>query len=656
MDIRNKRIQTEINRIIKESLSDGYLPTSSEVNARLSRYIHERNLDGPVYDYEKIFNNFAMDILQESVSDAYTDMSMIMGAVVDLHEELERSIDKFEVEKRKHDYRVNKLESELYNLTSQYATSGYTEVFVENIVDMENFDTYQSDCDINLISHDITLQKLEDAIYTGKFDIDVQSEDDIRTNGKISEFIQKKGSYWQCISKKESQDGAYIDIMIDFLKDVQINKVEMEIPLLKPSRVTVSTSSSLDRWIVQHEELVKNSMVANTQGSFRHMRIRIEKDEADKFILGTYEYHFLIDTILFYTINYKRKSTLLTKPIPFTSNINTISIKDEAIVPNSTEIKYYVALNSDTPQWRRISPINRPSKDGEAFAVFNTLEKGRFKDISMRKDLAKDNYRISTAMNQDILVIDEIKDIQITRGKLLKGIGQWKVDKIPSIESTNEALNKSLFVKEKANIETSYQDIIVGKLLSEEKFTSTCAVKFTSAIDCPKGIRPKAYQLSANYPTSIYLNGENIYSGTPSAGTHITYPFKEKKNILEIIINVNEMNVDDETPYALVSANLNMDISRFSTQIYGHPEEMEEVSYFNLKYNTHNRKNVYTLREIGDAYQVVIKDPDMSIKYRFYYDYISVEENELLLMIEMGREFEAVNTSPRVRKIEIMNI
>lgn len=655
MNIRDKRINTEVNRVIKESLSNGYLPTSNEVIGAVSRYISGSDLSAPLYKYHKIYDEFSIEDLNRAITDLAKDLGIAYESILELYDEIDSQVSKFDTEKRKYDYRTSQLESQLYNLANQYGTSGYMEIFAENIIDMQNFNVQSTDCDINLQSRDITLRRLEDKPYDGPMTITLSTSGDLSTNGRIEDYMDKQGVYWQAIVKKQTQEATSLSILIDFGRTLALNKLEMEMPLLKPAEVSVSTSQSSDSWILQFKEKVPRDLVANMQGTFRYLKIDIRKEEADKVILGTYEYHFLVDTLKLFSINYANRSTLITSPIKMNSNINKVSIVDDSQRPNSTDIKYYVALDSSTPHWVPITPLNDTRTNLNKVVSFNTVEVGRYRDVSLRTDISQDAYLAMTANGQGLYTIQDLNDIKIIRSAMLKGINSWKVEKLTGIESIPGPIGKGVFSKNQnsTNLSIVYQPMSVGKIMRGDTFTEPCVLKYTAAIECPKGVKPKAAQLVSNYPVNVYLNGEIIYSGTPTSGTEVTYPFREKKNILEIIINVNAMNTEGETPTAKASLETNMDISKLSTQVYGESEPMREVSFFNLKYNTNNEKNVYALKRTSNGYQLLIKDSDLSIAYRFYYDYVISDATELLLKAELMREFDTVNVTPRLRKFEI---
>ena len=654
MNINDKRIQKKIDSIIYENLSNGHLPTSNEVIGSISKYIYENNLSMPNYEFSKIYKDFDIEDLNNSRMSVAEDLSIVYKSILELYEEIDGQVEKFDAEKKKFDYKINSLQSTLFNLANQYSASGYAETFIENVVDMQNFNISLSDCDIDLQNQNITLKRLQDKPYTNIASISVESDSEVIQNGRLIDYINTDGHYWQGIVSKDKQEKTYVSIIIDFGKTVNINQVEINAPLLKTGLIDISTSNTMESWIAQYAGVLTTKCLANMQGEFRYIKLVISKEEADKFILNTYQYHFIIDTIRFFQVNYASKSVLISNPIKTNSNINKVSIVDESIRPNSTNVKYYVALNSSTPEWVPINPLNDIAEENKVI-TFNTIETGRFRDIYLPEGISSDAYKQFKANGQNIYSIGEIKDIEITKNALYKGINSWRVDVLKDIETIEGPVGKAIFIKNQMsdNLSTYYKPILAGYLFKNDSFNGTCAVKFTTTIECPKEISPKSAKISSTYPLSIYLNGDLIYSGTPDASTEVTYAFKEKKNVLEVVININKANAGDENPISIVTTHMNLDLAKISTQIYADPDPMTEVSLFNLKYNMNNKKNVYALRKINDGYQILIKDDDLSIGYRFFYDYIAQNANELLVKVELSREFNSINVTPRLEKYEV---
>lgn len=656
MRIKDRRLQVELNKIIKAFLQDGYLPPAQSTIASLGNYISRHNLSMPMYEYKRLSKEFTEDIMNETKSKVAGDLDIIYQSVIELYQTLESEINKFEAEKKKCDYKADKLESILLNIVNKYTTSGYTDSFVDNVVDMQNYNISKSTCDVDLQNKEVTLQKLQDNIYQNITDIDVIGTS-LSQNMDIANAIHKKGVYWQGIISKPIQEETSLDIILKLEKQESINKLEVNMPLLKPCYINVYTSDDMDSWKNQYSGSIDNKLIVNLENSFQYIRFELIKTEADKFVGEQYKYYFLMDTIYLYQINYANSSTLISNPITFDNNINKVSIEDFASIPGGTEINYYISKNVDTPEWIPIVPINR-DKEGTKIIDFNTMENNVIRDIELPTDISSDSYKMATINGQDIFSIDEIKGIEIVKSNLYKGLNSWKVEKIE--RSINGNADKTIFLNNRPDIVVTYEPIVSQKILNSRKFTTPTVLKFSTTIECQEGVNPVKGILISNFHTTVYLNGKLLDVTKPMVQKEITYHFKSGKNILEVIVNVNQTNFGQQ---AIATADLNIrsgfggQYSNFpysiATNVYADPEPLTEVSLFNLKYNTNNRKDVYALKQINDGYRILTKDTDLSIKYRLKYDYIAEEQKQLLFRADFSRLYNTMNITPRLKKYEI---
>lgn len=667
MNIKDRRIKHEINRIIKENLVKGYVPTSNEVIAELGTYMSLNNLTLPSYQYKKIYSNFSLEDINEAKKDVSSDLNIVFESIADLYKEVENQINKFESEKKKYNYRINQLQSELLNLVNKYSTNAYTDTFMERFNDMSNINIANTTCNIDINNNEVTLGKLSDVVYSDIYDITVDTSK-IGENGKVTfmngnplSYTNTKGSYWKIEVSKPSQEPTTVALVIDLGKIVPINKIEVESPLIKSTTVLIEASADGDKWSKMSEGVIETKITSNLHNNIRFIRLSFNKVEADKFGDGMFKYIYILDTIKLYQVAYAKSSVLLSNPIKLESNINKVSIIDDSIIPSSTNIEYFVAINSPNPEWIPITPVNRPElQQDNKVITFNTINSVVGKQIFLDSSVSKEEYeKKNLSVNTQkiyTLTPNSIGQGQIVRSKLFKGANSWRVDKLTTYIEGNPS--KDIFLRNAKDIQTSYKSLTplrTSQILNGETFNQASVVKYSITLECPDTEQVVNAKLVSNCPTTIYLNGGTpIYEGSPSdnetKNATVKYKFTRGTNVLEIIQNVDKANSENIVPAYL---DLGLSLEVLSLYIYADPIPMKEVSLFNLRYNTNNQKDVYAIEKSNNGYEVLIKDDDLSIKYMISYDYVIEDVKEILLSAILKRNYESVNITPKLKGYEI---
>lgn len=663
MNIKDKRVKAEIDRTIRENLVKGYIPTSNEVISEIGNYMASNNLSLPSYQFNKIYSDFPSSVLNNAKYNISNDLDIIFECAAELYQETEKQINKFESEKRKYDYRLNKLQSELLNLVNKYSSNAYTDIKIENFSDMNEFNIAQTTCDIDIRNHEATLQRLSDSIYSDISDITADFSNvgstgiTITTNGLPIDYISKSGIYWKAEVSKPTQETTEISLLLDLGKITSINKIELETPFMKPTNIIIEISTDGDRWISSDSSTIETKYISNLEGSMRYIKIRFSKDEADKFTNNNFQYIFLLDTIKLYQVEYAKTSTMISTPIKINSNINKVSIIEDAVIPPSTTISYFVALNGKNPEWVPITPLNRTNTDVNKVITFNTVDTVIEKQISVDSTVSKDEYELPhlSVNGQKIYTITPtgISSNKIIKSKLYKGTNAWRVDELITYLPDTAELGKELFLNNVKYTNTYYQNLTQyrsGQILNGKQYSANTITKYTTSIECAENGQTARGKLVAGFPVTLYLNGKQIYAGIPSKNQNVDYEFKGGINVIEAIINVNKANLEET---AVVYLDLGINLEVISSYRYAEPEPMKEVSLFDLRYNTNNQKNVYSIMESNDGYEVLVKDDDLSIKYMMVYDCIIEEIDEILVSAVLKRGYDSISITPRLKQYEL---
>jgi hypothetical protein len=420
-------------------------------------------------------------------------------------------------------------------------------------------------------------------------------------------------------------------------------------PVLKKCDIAISSSTDGDEWNAEFEGKVSALCAANFSNSFRYIQVILSKIEADKQKLGKYQYYFIVDNIKLDTVRYSMESDMISKPIGIGSNINKVSLSVDAVMPTSTSIDYYVAAKSDDPTWIAISPEEATNKVNPTVIAFNTIETDQRLSIQISDEISNDAYEMKnySVNGQHLYAIAEIDNTEITAHKLYKGMNAWKVESLAM--TANGTQTHSVFISNPSIITTKYvpiSDDKPGLILNNQQIATNAIMNYSTTICREAGDTVYKEIVAASHPITVYLNGVILYSGTPSSGTTITYPFKKGSNLLEVIINVNG------TP-AACSADLNLSLFSIGSIICANKAPMKSVSLFDLRYNTNNQYNAYTLYYVDGKYKVIVKDPNLAIRYDLVYDYAVVPVEEIIVKATLRREQSTVDTTPRLLAYEV---
>lgn len=649
MSIRDRRLKAQIDEVIKRNLANGYVPTANEVIGELSQYLIENNLSVPSFQFVKKGKKFTAKDLDTAKQKVRQDLNTLYEALIEIYQLTEEQIEKFTTEKKKYDYRLFNLESQLTSLLHKYSTSGYIAAYRDNFSDIQNIDLSKTTADIDITNHEATLKRLNDASYDD-FTISVSAGTSIiNQNGNIMNLINRDGAQWQGIIEKTKQEQTSLTIDID-VKDVKdINKIEIGMPMLKKCGVTIYTSQDGDRWLKEYAGETSTRCTANFSTRLRYIRIILSKTEADKLNLGTYMYYFIISEIKLGSINYAMESEIVSRPISVGTNINKVSIVTEEVTPPTTSIEYYVAAYSNNPDWIPISPIGQKNAQHPTVVTFNSVQTNNRLHIALPEGISNDAYELKNLSinGQRLFAIAEIEGVNITNYRLMKGVDAWKVETL-NIAATGEQ-TQAIFVQNKKDIITSYKPILQDKpglILNSERINQNSVIKFSTAITRETGDTVVKEMIASSHPVTVYLNGSIIYKGTPRGASMITYPFRKGVNVLEVIVNI-------QNAPASASLDLNLQLYSIGSSICANRDPVEPVSLFNLRYNTNNQYNVYTLYQMGDMYVVIVKDPDLSIRYDFIYDYITEPVDKILFKAVLKRKHTTINATPKLISYEL---
>lgn len=657
MSIEDRRIKQAINRIIEDNLKKGYMPTSKEVISEIDQYVSTNELSKPEFNYRKFYSDFDIEEIDRASEHIYNDIHIIYESLSELYREIQKQINKFESEKKKYTYRFNKIESEVLNLTNKYSSSTYVDSLVEDFNDLGNINLQETDANIDINNKEATLGRMNNKIFKQIKDISINyyEHDEVRADGLLEDVIDRKGQYWKATLETSIQKRTYVEIILDLGEVISLNKIEIESPMVKATDMVIGTSKDSDEWSESSVKSILSKHSDNIGEKCRYIKLTLSKEEADKYLDNKYQYIYIIDTIKLYYTSYKNKSTIITKPLKMKTDINKVSLIEDATIPSGSDIRYYVALNKSPVEWVEITPINRKNPTNNKVVSFNTTTNIEGKNLFINNSISKDEYEIKELRvnNQKIYNITPggLTANKIIKNKVYKGANSWKEEKIKTY--TEEDITNQIFLDNKNSISTSYKKINPyrnGQILNGEVFTQPTVIKYSTTIEKENGKEVVKGNLVSNFQVSLYLNGELLYIGVPDNGKNINYMLNNGTNLIEVMINIPNANEIDE---AVAYLDLGLNISSLSKYIHADDKSMKEVSLFNLRYNTNNRKDVYSIVERNSGYSLLAKEDDMDIDYVISYEYLIEEVDELLFSAVMTKNYNTIKTTPILRGVEI---
>jgi hypothetical protein len=625
MSIRDIRIQKKLNEIIRRNLQYGYVPTSKEVISQITSYMKKHNLSLPNYQFT--YQDVTEEMLDTTLDDTSEDLQIIYKALIEIYTITEQQINKLDTEKEQYNYRLKTLESTLESLINQYIERNCIFSHIENFADINSINTNTTTANIDIKYQHATLNKFYDNIISD-YSIVATSKDTIIKNGSIKNYIEHKGLVWQGTISKSEQEVTALDFIIDAKATQEINQIEISMPLIKPANLIVAVSNDKHKWneITRQEITDKTSIYFNEP--IRYIKLTVVKTEADKFLASEYQYIFLLDTITLHTNNYKEESTIITKPIELIGNISHVAIEQDAIIPSSSSIEYYVSPNNNGV-WIEL--------DSTYGLNFNNITEGQVLNLTTN-ELGYYYLSDKTVNGQKLYCITELNNVdKITSYKLYKGLDSWKVKSLSADlsgpqESSITVMQPPTYIP----INTVKDSIVVNSSQAASQNTIT---SYSLAIEYSGDNTIINAPLNTNVPTTIYLNNRTVYRGSSNA--QVTYPISKGQNVITIVTNCPAGTA--------AQVDIGLRLKEIGNRLLAEPEAMQYVSLFDLKYNTNNRNDVYTIYQN----MVVVKGLEENLTYSLNYNYLNRQINNIVIKAVLKRHYSAINVTPQLNSFKV---
>jgi hypothetical protein len=673
MSIKQEQLKQVVNNIIKEELQNGKFPSSQTVLWRVSKYLQEHDLNKPQNQLRIARTNYPIDPedYNTSIAEIVNDLSIVYKCLLEFQNKALQSFDQFEIEKKKYEYQVDNLEKELKEIIDANTNNAFKKSAYDIFTNMEHINFNDTDANVDINNKEVTIAKASgnsiklhpDSRTKVSFSLPSKQGVVSRTaTGDIANILNNmENMVWQQEIETSSQEEIDGTLLIEFPSIVSINQIDMSLHSIKESTLVVETSkdgevwSVLPRYTTPIRALDKVSLIFPTMPVMK-IRVIIFKSEADKLIVSKdksqYIYLYGIKNISFYQTSYKEKSTLTSNVFDLTDSdiftIDKVSLIADADMPNGTSINYYVALESDDPQWIPISHADDQHPKYSKVIDFHNIETAYPEIYTFDSTMSIENVRQLNNLNVNgvkFYKLGTVTDNMIIPGteRLFFGKNAWKIDTFIQERAAGYVPSAADWVGQQYN--TSYSKVSgkIGVVSANQTFTANSNVRYSCSIYSSDEQKVASYKLICNLPCSIYMNGELIYTGVPNGNVNVDYYFKQGWNDILILTY---------TSGTTIVLDIGMDIVKKGQRMYAIGTPYKLASLFDLQYNIrNNRKDVYAITYINDEAVLVVNNYITDMDYEFFYKYTTQANTKtrILLKAELARNNSVTQLSPKLK-------
>lgn len=694
MNIKQRRLQNLIEQIIQEELQKGNLPTSREFIRRMQDGLYRNDLSKPSLNATTVragANAFAEDV-NKLIDQGEGDLSILYKSIVDKYDKSLKNFNKFDVDKSRLDYELNKIENQLKELILLHKESGFLRSVYDVFDDLSKIDTGKSTVEVDIKAHQVSLarsknnsQKIstEDSIATFSLDEKTKKE----AVHRITTGDPKKGltdaidEFWsEMIYLSGSSNQVVGTYEVNFSRVEICNHIEMELHTGKEIEMELEYTENGVTWqaVPSIEKKKKSSGSVSFYFEFVAMsglRIKMKKKESDHSTnmktstsqSVVYGYLLGIRKLALFQTKFSEVGELHSKVLspedlgakPF--SINKVSLLTDEALPNGTNIDYYIAMvpqKDELPEWKAISPVNHDAAKHDQIIDFKTIAQAPAESYRMDPNISESEYRLESLYANGIhfYKLADLDNIKIIEGTESLYLGKdswsvksyerdWGVSYLPKLEDWEQENN---------TIKESFQPVLAeksGVLLEKVKLTKKTNYMFTLGVFSRKEEETVSSIPVSNEPIAIYMNGEKVFEGIPKIGAKVNYVFKSGWNEIKVLMYV-ENTVGSTTGTSL---SIGFDPRLYGSYSYARMRSLEKVSLFDLRYNTKsNDSSRYAIMETNGRYTIVLNKFIPGLTYDFYFDHIDgVANTEILLKAVMSYNKAATTLSPKLKSYRL---
>lgn len=687
MGIRDKRLNKAINRILREELQRGNLPSSKEFMWRLSSYLNEHNLSRPEYNFRSVRRGMKAlsPEYNRTIDTVYADLETLYESAIELHNDIGKNLSRFDVDKSKVEYEINVLENKLREMILMYAKSGFLSSVFDVFDDMDKVDVTQSSVYVDVKNKEVTIPDIKNTSTRIVPDADVhfylleeiaRMVDVTTISGRPANALtDNMNETWQQLITSDKQRSIAGYYHVDFEEKQIMNRISLSLHGVKPTHIRIEfTPDNLNWFTLPYFEEGKTVLDEYTFDfpsiTMEQMRILMRKNEPDNESMSNgreTENSFLIGIkeLKMFKLDFAEEGVLYSIPleveVPTNQNfsVNKVSLLTEEFLPNGTDIEYSIALpvsQGAEPEWKKISPVNRRNPKHEQIIDFKNITRAPAVQFSIDPSLSIGEYEMINLYSNGINFyrvgsVPASRKIIAGTERLFVGKNSWQIKSFNGRYADNDTHIPSLedWTKPLGNIHYDYariEDGRPGSIMANKRHTGSVSYMCTLGVFSEKKEEVASSIPASTDPIAIYMNGEKIFEGMSSASTRVNYLFKNGWNEIVVLVYVNNPRTNGS------SVNLGFDPRQYGANIYAQARPMEKVSLSDLRFNIKgNDRNKYAITEVNEEQVIVLNHIVPGLEYDFYFHQVEGDVKEsILFKAEFRRDRNITNISPKLHK------
>lgn len=681
MSIPNRRLEMVTERILREELQKGNLPTSREFAWRLSQYLSEQDLRRPEYVFKAVYKGTKAVAGQknEDFKRIGNDLTLLYQNMDELMGLIGKKFSSFDLERERLEQEIRRIETRIKEKVLLYAQGGFLAAVYDVFDDLSKVDQSATrNVIVDTTKKEVRLtEEMNRSVLVlppsrSEFLIleNVRKEESVISGPLSNAFAFEKDIVYQTLVQTQEDVSLTGRLELHYGETISLN--EVEVTMLSSGEDEVSLSGSHNG--VDYYGFPYNETGVRTRGvaSFRfptakvkHLRIDIKKARAEESRpeeRNPYRYLFGFKEVRVRQASFMTEGVFQTVPLliegPKNYVANKVALEVDEFVPDGTNIRYEVALEqAGELDWRALSPINRENPSETQLVDFQMLGRGQETKMGLPEGMSI-NQSERPEMRANGIRFYEIGGVSGRRiiegsGRLYKGRDVWEVKgfekdfgegHLPSIEDWREP--EGTLKYEYPSMEEGKESILFDgkKGPGVWNYIGRCGLFYEERSEV------RRVPVVSTEEVAIYLNGEKVFAGKEGV---MNIRFAEGWNEILVCVYARNMNTVNG-----ITVDTGIQMRGWFSRRYASPSPMEQVPVFDLRFNTRlqDRKR-YSLVEGEAGYEVIVNHGEPGLEYDFFYEYAmpmaGLDGGKILLRATMTREGEGGTPSPSLRRYRI---
>ena len=686
-----QRIVTEL--LLKKNLQNGILPSSKEFIWQLNKAMMEAGRASSAFKFKPFKKNEIAyaDKFNDYHHTILTDLRVLYDNLGELYYSKNQDYQYFLTEKEKLEKQIDILENDLRfyiqnNQRAQTLPYAYDVFDDTSKVDLEkskNIIVDTKNNSVKLVEERNTTRRVY-PLLDNSFNLYPEGLDyKQRTiTGTMWNTLQNEEDLiWQQEVRLKNEQALTAVLQYDFEEQWYLNQIDLSFITIKPFQLYCTYSLDGIEWFdmpnyVGSFQVEKDVSLNFPSVPIKHFRLEIIKAQSDEVVVGDDEYSFNylfgLHEIRFYHKQYPVEGELVTKTLEFQSEpenyaIQTIRLHTDEYLPTGTDIQYEIALaNEEELSWQPIDPMGRKNPVNPQTISLMRMNRNGGEDIyfnanySSKQAEAEDLltngipvYRLTQNRNDKEFFYILPRQLRQNSLSLYVGGNSWEIKSFPSDDMVGipEIEDyKGVF----SNTDIWYQPLMDdhnGYLLKNHKETTNRKYMARLALYFTESKTITSRPVSTD-PFAVYLNNHLIAESDNENDKDVHFVFKPGWN--EIVVLINGDTADTVNGLSFI---LGFQPSRLTDTIFSRSKPLEEVSLFDLRYNTkrHDR-TVFAKRRIEEGWEILINFWYPGLNFRLFYDYKSEDlpDNDQLMLRALFTREDGINVpTPVLRNYRI---